>query len=141
MRHCDDSPPGELLRAFGEFNRGDWFECHETLEELWVGEEGEVRDFYQGVLQLAVALHHWRKGNFGGAVRLLQGGASYLRRVGPACQRMDVDGLVAATDRMREALTLLGPEQMAELEPALIPRLRIIPAAEQEDGRKETDGI
>lgn len=130
MRHCDDSPPAELLRAFGEFNRGDWFECHETMEELWVGEAGEVRDFYQGVLQLAVALHHWREGNFGGAIRLLQGGAAYLRRVGPACQRMDVNGLVAAADRMREALTLLGPERMAELDKALIPRMRIIPADE-----------
>jgi predicted metal-dependent hydrolase len=126
MRHCDESPPEELLRAVVEFNRGDWFDCHETLEDLWVAEEGETRDFYHGVLQVAVALHHWREGNFGGAVRLLEGGAKYLRRVQPVCQGVDVAGLVAAADRLREALTNLGAARMAELHPDLIPRLRLV---------------
>ncbi len=128
MRQCDESPPGELLQAIGEFNRGDWFECHETLEDLWVGEEGEMRDFYQGVLQVAVALHHWRGGNFGGALRLLESGANYLRRVRPACQRVDVTGLIAAADRLRETLSSLGPPRMAELDPTLVPKLRLVPS-------------
>ncbi len=128
MRQCDEGPPGGLLQALGEFNRGEWFECHETLEDLWVGEEGEVRDFYQGLLQVAVALHHWRKGNFGGAVRVLEGGTAYLLRVRPACQRIDVAGLVAAAIRMREALITLGPDRMADLDQGLIPKLRLIPS-------------
>ncbi|MBI2354947.1 MAG: DUF309 domain-containing protein [Deltaproteobacteria bacterium] len=137
MRHCDDAPPRELLRAIGQFNGRDWFECHETLEELWVGSEGELRDFYQGVLQLAVALHHWRNGNFGGAVSLLKGGAGYLRRVGTTCQRVDVSGLIAAAERVREALEDLGTARMAELAPDLIPVLRLVPlpAAGEEAGK------
>ncbi len=127
MPQCNDSPSGELLRALGEFNRGDWFDCHETLEDLWVGTEGEVRYFYQGVLQVAVALHHWRNGNFKGAVRLLESGADYLRRVRPACQRVDVEGLVLAADRVRESLSNLGPDRMTELDQELIPRLRLVP--------------
>ena len=67
MRPCREEAPAELLKAIEEFNRGDWFQAHETLEELWVGEKGELRDLYQGLLQLAVALHHWRHGNFKGA--------------------------------------------------------------------------
>ncbi len=125
-RNCDDVPPKELLRAADEFNRGDWFECHETLEELWAEEKGEMRDFYQGILQVAVALHHWKNGNFKGALLLLEEGAKRLRRVRPVCQGVDVGGLVAATDRLREALTDLGAENMAELDPELIPRLRLI---------------
>ena len=62
MRYCEELPPGQLLLAIRQFNSREWFECHETLEELWIGETGEVRDFYQGMLQIAVALHHWRKG-------------------------------------------------------------------------------
>ena len=111
MRQCEDSPPGELLQAIGEFNRGDWFDCHETLEDLWVGEEGEIRYFYQGVLQVAVALHHWRGGNYAGAVRLLESGADYLRRVRAVCQRVDVANLIAAADRMREVWSTLGPAE------------------------------
>ncbi len=126
MRRCDESPFGELLQAIGEFNRGDWFECHETLEELWVGEEGETRDFYQGVLQVAVALNHWREGNFRGAVRVLETGTAYLSRVGPICHRIDVAGLVAAAERLRDALGALGPDRMAELDSNLIPRLRLV---------------
>ena len=126
MRQCEDSPPGELLQAIGEFNRGDWFDCHETLEDLWVGEEGEIRHFYQGVLQVAVALHHWRGGNHAGAVRLLESGADYLRKVRPVCQRVDVASLIAAADLMREELSTLGPARMAELDTTLIPRLQLV---------------
>lgn len=128
MEFCEQSPSGALLRAMGEFNRGDWFECHETLEELWVGTEGDARHFYQGILQIAVALHHWRGGNFGGAVSLLKGGVGYLGRVGPVCQRLAVAELVAEADRFREALTILGPSCMAEIDTGLIPRLRLVPS-------------
>jgi uncharacterized protein len=128
MDSCAQSPSGELLQAFGEFNRGDWFECHETLEDLWIGSEGEMREFYQGLLQIAVALHHWRGGNYKGSVLLLTSGAHKLRRVRPVCQRIEAATLVSAADRFREALTTLGPERMSELDPSLIPRLRLAPA-------------
>lgn len=123
---CTSSPSGELLRAFGEFNRGDWFECHETLEELWVGENGEMRDFYQGVLQIAVALHHWRNGNYGGATHLLASGADYLRRVQPVCQRINVTTLMDSAEQMKKELTRLGPERMAELDAAFIPKMQLM---------------
>lgn len=128
MDSCTQSPSGALLQALGEFNSRAWFECHETLEDLWVGSEGEIRDFYQGVLHVAVALHHWRGGNFRGALLLLASGADKLRRVRPVCQRIDVAELATAADRVREALTTLGAERMAELDDSLIPRLRLVPA-------------
>ncbi|GGG15293.1 DUF309 domain-containing protein [Paenibacillus abyssi] len=46
----------------------DYFECHEVMEELWL-EEGRNL-FYQGLLQVAVGLHHWRNDNYSGAVKL-----------------------------------------------------------------------
>lgn len=128
MRNCDETPPSELFLAIRQFNGGRWFECHETLEDLWVGESGEMRDFYQGVLQVSVALHHWRNGNFGGAVSLLKGGGGYLRRVSMVCQRVDVAGLIAAADTLRESLEELGPDRMRELSPSLIPRLELVPS-------------
>jgi predicted metal-dependent hydrolase len=115
-----------LLQAIEEFNRGDWFECHETLEELWVGEKGELRDFYQGMLQFAVALHHWRNGNFKGALTLFQGGSDLLSRVAPVCRGVDVAGLIAAAGELHEALRALGEQRMAELAPRLIPKVRLV---------------
>lgn len=125
---CEMSPSGALLQAFGEFNRRDWFECHETLEDLWVGSEGEIRCFYQGLLQIAVALHHWKNGNFGGAATLLAGGNDYLKQVRPVCQRIEVATLTREVDQLRQELSRLGPERMAELSLELIPRLRLATA-------------
>lgn len=127
-RQCSDSPPGQLLQAIREFNSREWFECHETVEELWIGETGEIRDFYQGLIQVAVALHHWRNGNFGGAISLLKGGAAYLRQVPAACQWVDVAGLIAAADRMRAALEELGKERMDALDPGFIPLIKTVSA-------------
>jgi len=125
---CQRSPSGELLQAFGEFNRGDWFDCHETLEDLWIGAEGEFRYFYQGLLQIAVALHHWRNGNFGGAVSLLASGVDYLCKVPPVCQRIEVATLIGEAERCRAELQRLGQEKMGGLAHEFIPRLRLAPA-------------
>ena len=128
-RTCNDTPPGQLLQAIREFNRRDWFECHETVEDLWIGEEGELRDFYQGLIQIAVALHHWQNGNFGGAVSLLKGGAGYLGRVPDQCQWVDVAGLIVDADRVRTALEELGKERMESLDQGLIPLIRTVSTA------------
>lgn len=123
MRQCNESPPGQLLLAIRQFNAGQWYECHETLEDLWIGEEGEARDFFQGVLQIAVALHHRRNGNFGGAISLLTGGVKLLSKVSDVCMWVDVARLIADADRMRTALEELGRERMTELDVSFVPRL------------------
>jgi len=127
-RTCNDSPPRQLLQAIREFNGRAWFECHETVEDLWIGSEGEIRDFYQGIIQVAVALHHWRNGNFGGAVSLLKGGAGYLGRTAEVCQWVDVAGLIADADRMRTALEERGREHMESLDPRFIPLIKTVSA-------------
>lgn len=125
---CTGSPSGEILQAFGEFNRGDWYECHETLEDLWIGSEDEPRWFYQGLLQIAVALLHWRNGNYGGSVSLLDSGMDYLQRVSPVCQRIEVATLIVESARFREELVRLGPERMAELPEAMLPKMKLASA-------------
>jgi molybdopterin converting factor small subunit len=49
------------------FNEGDYFMSHETLEEHWVEAEESERDFFQGLIHLAVGFHHYERGNHGGA--------------------------------------------------------------------------
>lgn len=127
---CASPPSGEILRAYGEFNRGDWYDCHETLEDLWIGSEDEPRWFYQGMLQIAVALLHWQNGNYGGSVSLLVSGVGYLRRVSPVCQRIEVATLVAEAESFREELVRLGPERMTELPRELIPKMRLAAATD-----------
>lgn len=124
-RICTEEPPDELVRGIGEFNEGRWYECHDTLEELWAGEQGDAKDLYQGILQVAVALHHWREGNYAGALFLLGSAARLLRHVEPVCQGVDAAALIRGAERLRAALERLGPERMVELDPALIPRVHL----------------
>lgn len=121
-------PSHELLQAMDEFNRRDWFTCHETLELLWLDSQGELRQIYQGLLQITVALHHWRSGNFSGALTLLARGAGRLRAFSSR-RCISTEEVAAAADRLREALTSLGPERMDDIDPSLIPRLRLTPEA------------
>jgi uncharacterized protein len=43
------------------FNQGEFWECHEALEPLWMTATGLEKDFYAGVILLAAALHKARK--------------------------------------------------------------------------------
>ena len=126
MLTCEESPPGQFLLAIRQFNNREWYDCHETTEELWLGETGEMRDFLQGTIQIAVALHHWRNGNHGGAVSLLASGVNYLKRVSDVCLWVDVPALIADSDKVRAALEDLGKERMDSLDPLLIPLIRTI---------------
>ena len=54
------------------FNEGRFFECHEAWEEVWKGAEGELKLFYQGLIQAAVAILHAQRGNLEGAQSLYE---------------------------------------------------------------------
>nr|WP_285850557.1 DUF309 domain-containing protein [Bacillus altitudinis] len=50
----------------------DYFECHEILEEFWKEDPPHQRKkYWVGLIQLAVALYHQRRGNGKGAKRLI----------------------------------------------------------------------
>ncbi len=122
-KSCHDAPSGQVLLGIRQFNNGEWFECHETLELLWISETGELRNLYQGIIQLAIALHHWRNGNYSGAISLLDGGMEYLRTLPHICQWIDVAELVRQAESVKKQLESLGKFRMAELDPGCIPKI------------------
>jgi uncharacterized protein len=136
MGKCTEQPPEQLLLAVKQFNEGEWFECHETLEDIWMSEDGESRDLYQGILQISVAMHHWKNGNFGGTISLLTSGVDLLRHLNPVCQQVDVAMLVESAESVQKVLSQLGKTRMAELDRALIPHVRVICGSEDSDERK-----
>ena len=94
---CHETAPVLLRRGIAQFNRGEFFEQHETLEDLWREESRPIRTLYQGILQIGVALYHVQRQNHHGAVYMLTRGTNYLRPFAPACQGVDVADLLAAT--------------------------------------------
>ncbi len=71
------------------FNRGDFFECHEVLEEIWVAERGPRRLFLQALIHLAVGLYHHHRGNPAGAERQLRKGLRKLAGYLPEYEGLD----------------------------------------------------
>ncbi len=58
-------------RGIELFNLSEFYEAHEVLEDLWRAEVGPNKLFLQGLIQVAVALHHHSNANFVGARSLL----------------------------------------------------------------------
>lgn len=58
---------GLFEKGVEEFNRGFFFEAHDTWEELWMETTGSHRLFYQGMIQTAVGFYHLGNGNYKGA--------------------------------------------------------------------------
>lgn len=66
------------LRGIRLFNSGAYFEAHEVLEDAWRGAPTVEKKFLQGLIQVAVGLHHHSKGNVVGARSLLSRAARNL---------------------------------------------------------------
>lgn len=121
---CDQPPPPELIAGIEQFNRGEFFEQHETLELLWRDTRTPDRGLYHGILQIGVGFHHWRQGNFHGATVLLEEGIERLRSFAPSCQSVDVARLIADASAARARLADLGASGMHTVDVAAIaPRI------------------
>src|SRR5438477_8321705 len=129
MPCCDEPPPPLLLKGIAQFNRGEWFEQHETLELLWRAERRDVRRLYQGILQIGVAFHHLRRLNHHGTVYMLTRGSRYLAPFAPRCQGVDVEALLNDATTVLREVDRLGPDRLDLFDWRLAPRVRLRPDA------------
>jgi predicted metal-dependent hydrolase len=98
-----------LEKGVHEFNARLFFECHDTLEELWSGRRDASRDFYQGLIQAAVGFYHLGNRNHEGARRLFERALARLRPYPEAYAGLDTAPLRAALARFRDALAAGSP--------------------------------
>jgi len=95
-------PPSDhsaaLSAFFAALDAGSFFDAHEILEAYWVGYHGADRDFYKGLIQAAVALHHRSKGNAVGASGVAARARSHLTPYAPRYEGVDVSAILARLD-------------------------------------------
>jgi uncharacterized protein len=84
-------------QGIAEFNRQEYYACHDTLEALWMDSIDPDKKFYQGVLQIAVACHHLQNHNLKGAAILLGEGMGRLRYYQPVYAGIDVSQLIQSS--------------------------------------------
>jgi predicted metal-dependent hydrolase len=115
------------LQGIEHFNVCDFFEAHEVWEELWTDYQGPLRKFYQGLIQVAVALHHFGNGNIRGAKKLYHSSRAYLEPYRPICEGLDLDKLLAEMERcFAEILASTEEYPKIEVDAELIPEIHLI---------------
>lgn len=120
---CAQPASPALLQAVEQFNEGQYWHAHETLEGLWRGEPDPVRSLYQGILLVGVGLHHLLRGNYHGATTKLRAGMERLTPYAPCCQGINVAALLTGARRCLQALTDAGPAAINAFDCSLMPML------------------
>jgi hypothetical protein len=102
----DEEPrtPAGLFRAIGEFNQGQYWSCHETLEALWLPERYPLRLFYHGLIKAAVGLLHFQRRNRHGALVKLDDAVCTLAPFSPRFLGIDIASLIEAVEHRLECL-------------------------------------
>ena len=105
-----------LHRAIILFNHGEFFRCHEVLEEAWVTASGPRRLFLQSLIHCAVGFCHHQRGNTAGATSQLRKGLDKLAACRPLAgaigtQRWEQD-ILAALARIEAGSTLSAYPQI-----------------------------
>ena len=117
------TPSDPLAQGIAQFNSGEFYACHDTLEALWMEAQDPERRFYQGLLQTAVAYYHLGNGNWRGSVILLGEGISKLSDYFPSYGGWDIAMFLAANQSNLSALQALGAEQVQAFDLSRIPSL------------------
>ncbi|MBD2434225.1 MULTISPECIES: DUF309 domain-containing protein [Fischerella] len=110
-----DDQPQQFWQGVEQFNTGEFYACHDTLEALWMEATEPEKTFYQGILQIAVALYHLGNHNWRGAAILLGEGSNRLRRYPSVYGGIDVDELLEQSAALLTTLQQTEPEKLATM--------------------------
>lgn len=97
-------PRDPFLEGLNLFNATHFFEAHEVLEDVWRAAPEPERKFFQGLIQVAVALHHYSTGNRIGCRSLLERARRNLTPYPAGHRGVDLDSLRHQVDGWRSAL-------------------------------------
>lgn len=73
--------PLEYYEFFIKFNEGEYYTCHDLLEEIWLSDKENF--FLKGMLQMTVALYHYEYGNVKGARMMMEAARDYIQPYRP----------------------------------------------------------
>ncbi len=112
---ADSEIDPEFEKAIALFNNGNYYACHDVLEEIWHNAWQSDRAFYQGILQIAVGLYHLKSLNWHGATILLGEGTSRLPAYLSDYQSINVESLLEESLLILRTVQLNGKEGLNEV--------------------------
>ncbi|MEM1311414.1 MAG: DUF309 domain-containing protein [Cyanobacteria bacterium P01_H01_bin.153] len=102
----------QFQQGLQQFNQGEYYACHDTMEALWMEAAIAEKPFFQGILQLSVALYHLGNHNWQGTAILLGEGIGRLEPFEPTYHGIDVSHLLDCASDWLASIQQLGPEQV-----------------------------
>ena len=117
---CNAPPHPQAAEGIRLFNAGEYFEAHEALEAAWNAETGEVRNLYQGILQIAVTYLHITRGNYNGAIKVYARGQKHLKGLADVCKGIQVERLRRDAEAVIQEVQRLGSEHIQGFDIALL---------------------
>ena len=117
--NCDGALHPQALEGIKLFNAGKFFDAHEELEAAWRAEKDEVRNLYQGILQVAVCYLHITRGNYNGAVKVYGRSVKWLKELPDVCRGIRVGKLRSDAEVVARELEALGAERINAFDPGL----------------------
>ncbi len=105
---CEQVLSDTARSGLEQFNRGEYFEAHETLEAAWNEDQTAGRELYRAILQVAVAYLQIQRGNYRGAVKMFMRVRQWIDPLPDHCRGVNVAELRADAERVYTELTALG---------------------------------
>ena len=117
---CDEPLPPLAIEGVKKFNAGEYYPQHDLFEEQWMKTDGPVRDLYRAVLQVGVAYYQIERGNYRGALKMLQRSVQWLVILPDVCQGINIAQLRQDSFKVRTELERLGEERFDEFDRQLL---------------------
>ncbi|MBE2199875.1 MAG: DUF309 domain-containing protein [Anaerolinea sp.] len=113
---CAEPLPELAQRGIGLFNKGDYYQCHDDLEEMWRQDAGPGRDLYRGILQVGIALYQVQQGNYRGAVKMLLRVRQWLAPLPATCRGVDIARLRANVETYYQQVQTLTADNLHQFD-------------------------
>lgn len=94
----------KYVRGISLFNNAEFFDAHEALEDVWRAAPPENKKFLQGLVQVAVAFHHYSTGNRIGMRSVLERAIRNLGEPAGDFAQFQLAALLQSLDHWRKAL-------------------------------------
>jgi predicted metal-dependent hydrolase len=107
------------------FNQGEYYKCHDALEEAWRQDQTPGRDLYQGILQFGIALYQIERGNYRGTVKMLLRLRQWLEPMPGVCRGVNVTRLRQNVQLVAETVQQLGEGQLGLFDFALVEKIEV----------------
>jgi hypothetical protein len=113
---CKNNLHLDAVKGLELLNNGDYYGAHEYLEQAWLIDLSRGRVLYQGVLQIAVAYFHIKRGNYRGSIKMIQRAQHWLGLLPDICRGIDVSQLRQDAYVVYDEIIMLGPEGLVEFD-------------------------